>query len=323
MVTLRDAPVSNCRIGKPDLPMHNPQRRNPGLGGLCGFVPESVTMKNTARQALAACALSALGGLGLQTSQAAATGDQILREALLRGYTTQEAERRYVATRRESAGAVPPAQAGGVGASLGNLGNALGAMAARNQERANAERGLYLAMDAAVEKRLEYPLGTVRDAETMKRVLESRSAQDDKWAQRRMVEYMLHQRPYAEYFYEKPDYAQAVTWLRPFAYGGFQRETWALLSMAKLYIAGKGVPQDEGEAMRLAETCSAPEFVRMGPEAADIIGCRVLLVNMHRNGWGFPANEKAAEAAMVLVRRAHDANFKPQLSDETLMRTFR
>jgi hypothetical protein len=49
----------------------------------------------------------------------------------------------------------------------------------------------------------------------------------------------------------------------------------------------------------------------------------VLLVNMHRHGWGFAADEKAAEAAMVLVRRAHDANFKPQISDEALMRVFR
>jgi hypothetical protein len=275
------------------------------------------------RQALAAFALCIAGSAAAPDSWAAPSRDELLREALLRGYTTQEAERRYVATRRENAGVVAPAQAGGVGAALGNLGGALAGMAARNQERADAERGLYNAMNAAVEKRQNYPLDTVLDAQTMKRVLEKRAADGDKWAQRQLIEYMLHQRPYAKFFFDQPDYTAAAALLRPFAYGGTQREVWALLTLAKLYIAGKGVPQDEGEAIGLVQSCATPNNTPRGPDAADILSCRVLLVNMHRNGWGFAADEKAAEAAMVLVRRAHDANFKPQLTDEDLMRVFR
>jgi hypothetical protein len=275
------------------------------------------------RQVLLAVTLCLIGLTAAAPSSAAATADDLLREALLRGYTRQEAEARYAATRREKAGLVAPAQAGGVGAALGNLGGALAGMAARNQARADAERGLYNAMAAAVESRQEYPLDTVLDAETMKRVLLARSERGDKWAQRRLIEYMLHQRQHATAFYAEPDYATAATWLRPFAYGGSQREVWAVLTLAKLYIVGKGVPQDEGEAISLAQSCAIVDRTPQGPEAGDVIGCRVLLVNMHRHGWGFAADEKAAEAAMVLVRRAHDANFKPQITDEALMRVFR
>ena len=73
--------------------------------------------------------------------------------------------------------------------------------------------------------------------------LEYRAGRDDKWAQRRTIEYMLQQRLHAEALYDKPDYAMAAQWLRPLAYGGSQRESWALLTLAMLYIAGAGLAQ--------------------------------------------------------------------------------
>jgi hypothetical protein len=237
-------------------------------------------------------ALVALLGSGLAApSWAAASADDLLREALLRGYTRQEAQARYTATRREMAGMATPAQADGVGAALGNLGGALAGMAERNQARADAERSLYNAMNAAVEKRLEYPLDTVLDAQTMKRVLVARvERNNDDWARRRLIEYMLHQRQHAKYFYEEPDYATATSWLRPFAYSRTQLEAWAALTLAKLYIVGKGVPRDKGEAARLAKSCAFESSTERRSDAGEVIACRVLLVNMHRNGWGFEAD---------------------------------
>jgi hypothetical protein len=255
-------------------------------------------------------------------ARAAATGDEILRQSLMKAYTREDAQRRYTATQQDRRGFTPAAQATGVGASLGNLGNALAGMAARNQERANAEQGLYNAMNDAVEKRQEYPLETVRDAETMKKVLDARAARDDAWAQRRLIEYQLHLRPNADAFFPKRDLAGAVEALRPLAYGNAP-DGWGALMMAKLYVAGVGVPRDEGEAVRLLEDCAQP--ARDGPMAgaAEVVSCRVMLAILHRNGWGYPVNEAEGALMLALARAAYEANFKAPISDAALVATFR
>ena len=69
------------------------------------------------------------------------------------------------------------------------------------------------------------------------------------------------------------------------------------------------------------------EFGRIGAPprdiAVEVISCRVLRSLMHRNGWGYAASEKEADAELALARRSYDAVYKPPITDAELVQSFR
>ena len=189
--------------------------------------------------------------LCVSISHAAATRDEITKEALARGYNSADAERRYEAYKRD-----PQAH---INAATGAMANAFGTMAANAQRRMDADQSTYLAMYDAVRAGVDYPLQTRADADAMKSMLEINARTDGEgyryFARKRLIEYALHLRPHSKEFFAKPDYEYAASNLRKNAYSDDDFFPWSALMLSRLYLTGRGVPQDDVEAWRLIKLC--------------------------------------------------------------------
>lgn len=215
-------------------------------------------------------------------AHAAATRDEIMKEALLRGYNSAEAESRYNEYRSN-----PQAHVQNSNEALGNL---FGSMAASAQKRMDASRGQYLDMYDAIAKDMDYPLQTRADVDAMKSMLELNAREDGEgyryFARKRLIEFALHLRPHSKEFFAMPDYTYAATELRKNAYNGDDFFPWSALMLGKLYLAGRGVPQDDVEAYRLILLCLSRQSDKTDyKNAPDQAQCRETQAMMVKEGW--------------------------------------
>ena len=250
---------------------------------------------------------------------AAASKDDITREALLRGYTRQDAERRYAETGLMAPGASKPAGTA--------LANAMGTLAANAQRRMEAATALNDRLWFAIENGLDFPMKTQGELDAFKTLLAEYSEGTGKnynfYARRRQIEFALHLRPHSEHFFPKRDYQEAARLARMNAYAGEDFHPSAALTLAKLHLAGKGVPQDEGEARYLVDLCADAANWRFRFSALDGISCVVMDAQMHRYGWGGPVDPAAAQAALKRARSLLPAALSETLDDETLLTNYR
>ena len=243
----------------------------------------------TSTLAIAGLLLAWAGG-----AQAAATRDEITREALLRGYTTADAEARYKASQNRSITASTPAAHA--------LASGLGALAANAQRRMDEDSRNNERMWLLLEADLDVPMETRGELEALQNLLEAHVDPEDYniAARRRMVEFALHQRRHAQHFFSSPNPARAAEILRRNAYSAQHFYPWSAMTLAKLYLVGRGVPRDEGEALRLVSLCETAKpgnFPKKQAIPGDIVACLLLKARMHRNGWGEPPDEAAASRA--------------------------
>lgn len=248
---------------------------------------------------------------------AAATADELTRQALLRGYTTAEAQRRYDELRNSGASAsTAPGQAAAAG---------LGALAANIQRRQNEQNAADERIWTYLDRGLDVPLETRGDADALNKLLR-RNAEDADYniaARRRIVEYALHQRAHSKQFFEQRDPGYAAAMLRRNAYADLDFDPWSALMLAKLYLGGVGVPQDEGEALYLVELCQQRVLQLFKNTLSGTMGCHVLRAQMQRNGWSGPADEAASKDTMRNARAVFRAATGRDLSDEQLLALFR
>ena len=275
-----------------------------------------ITLSNVTQ---AACILAACTILFGVPAFAAATRDEITREALLRGYTRQDAERRYNETRSLTDGASKP---------LGNaLASGIGALAANAQRRMDESNALADRIWFALENDLDFPLKTQGDLDALKSLLQANTeGTGDSYnihARRRQAEFALHLRPQSDQVFPVRNHAEAA---RPAPMNADSRKElhpWSALTLAKLYLTGRGVPQDEGEARYLIDLCIKPRQQVFKNTLADEVGCHVLDAQMHRNGWGGPVDEAAATATLKRARARMPVALSRSLSDEALMARYR
>ena len=169
------------------------------------------------------------------------------------------------------------------------------------------------------------PQPTKGDAETLDKLLR-RNAEDTDYniaARRRIVEYALHQRAHSKQFFEQQDPAYAAAMLRRNSYADRDFYPWSAWMLAKLYLGGVGVPQDEGEALYLVELCQQRVRQHFMDTLPDTMACRVLRARMQRNGWAGPPDEAAAQATLAQARTLFRSATQRELSDVQLLALFR
>lgn len=214
--------------------------------------------------------------------------DNVLKkEALLRGYTTAEAERRYEEYQRN-----PQAHVEALNKGLGNLVNN---MYQRQAAKQAATSRLWDEMWDAIKFGKDYPVYSAGEGAELKRMLEVQATRTDGGevlAKRRLVEYAMHIRPYAEFIFPQPDYAYAAAQLRGPAYDA-KGDAWSANTLAKLYLLGLGVPKDEGEALALVTRYG--HAVGLNKKTIDDdVRCALTRVRMMEEGWGMQKNPQAA-----------------------------
>lgn len=267
-----------------------------------------------------ACAFTASLMFVALPATAAATRDEITREALLRGYTRQDAERRYNETRSLTDGASKP---------MGHaLASGIGALAANAQRRIDESNALDDRIWFALENDLDFPLKTQGELDALKALLKANTEGTGNdyniHARRRQAEFALYLRPQSDQVFPQRNPTEAARLTRMNAYSKKEFHPWSALTLAKLYLTGRGVPQDEGEARYLIDLC----VNKVGPQAfkntlADELGCHVLDAQMHRNGWGGPVDEDAARATLKRARGKMPAALSRSLSDDAIMSGYR
>lgn len=259
-----------------------------------------------------------LGAAG--AARAAATADEIKREALLRGYTTAEAEARYKASLNRSITASTPV--------ANALTSSLGVLAANAQKRIDDDRRNSERMWALLEADLDVAVETRADQEALKDLLDAHvdPEQYNIAARRRMVEFALHQRRYAQHFFPTANPVRAAEILRRNAYSARHFYPWSAMTLAKLHLTGRGVPRDEGEALRLVSLCETARpgnFPVKQSIPGDIVACLLLKARMHRNGWAEAPNEAAAARAERAAESTYAAATGRRLSAADLAALFR
>ncbi len=238
-------------------------------------------------------------------ARAAATADQITREALLRGYTTQDAERRYRDLQnRQVTASTPGAKA---------MASSLGALAANMEKRLKESNDRFDRFYALMESGLDVPMEVQSDLDTVNKMFEQVVDTDDynMAVRRRLVEYALHQRQLSSRVFPTRNPARAAQVLRRNAYEPSQFYPWSAHMLAKLYLTGVGVPRDESEAFYLLSQCITKpgnfvDAVRWSIPA-DKLSCNLTLAQALRFGWGTPINTERADAIETQVAQEYRA----------------
>lgn len=245
-------------------------------------------------------------------------GDLMLQEALLRQYSTAEAEQRYEAYRKN-----PDAATQALGSGMSNL---VGRMYQRSQERvaaANAEQETRELFWQAVLAGKDIRLSSANERRTLIQVLEGKSNEGYWPATQRLVEYALWLRPGSDAVFEQPMEPQAAYLLRRATYGTEGHyEYWATGMLAKLYLVGRGVPRDEEEALRLFTLCAHGvgqvqyEDARGGLEDKPAIRarCGFNAARIWEKGWGVDADKSKADKLRQDATAHYNKMNKTQLS---------
>lgn len=249
---------------------------------------------------LGACALVALAPT---SALADALGNQLKKEALLRGYTTAEAERRYEAYQRD-----PQAHITALNKGLGNLVNNI---YQRQAAQAAATKQLWDEMWEAIRRGQDYPIHSAAEGAELRRMLDVQATRTDggeQLARRRLVEYALHVRPGSEHLFLQPDAAYAAAQLRGPA---FDQDAWSANLLAKLYLLGLGVPKDEAEALRLV-TRFGNRLGVVKKAMDDDARCALTRVRMLEEGWGTQQDSAAAASYLEATLNRYAAHAKLQ-----------
>jgi len=237
--------------------------------------------------------------MAVAPARAAATADQLVRESLLRGYTTQDAERRYRDLQnRQNTASTPAANA---------MASGLGALAANMEKRMKESNDRFDRFYALMEAGLDVPMQIQSDLDTVQKMFATVVDADDynMAVRRRLVEYALHQRQRSDKVFATRDPARAAQVLRRNSYEPDQFSPWSAHMLAKLYLTGNGVPRDEGEAFYLLSLCgNTParfvDSVRWSIPA-DALSCYLTLAQALRFGWGTPINVARADTIETQV----------------------
>ena len=254
-------------------------------------------------------------------------GDLMLQEALLRQYSTAEAEQRYEAYRKN-----PDAATQALGSGMSNL---VGRMYQRSQERVAAAAAVQETRDRfwqAVLDGKDIQLRNGDDRRLLVQLLEGKSNEGYWPATQRLVEYALWLRPGSEAVFEQPMEPQAAYLLRRAAYGTEGHyEYWASGLLAKLYLVGRGVPRDEEEALRLFTRCAegigqlSSSGLQGGLEDRPAIRarCGFNAARIWEKGWGVdPDKEKADKLRQDATAHYNKMN-KTQLTVAQVEETIR
>lgn len=255
-------------------------------------------------------------------------GDLMLQEALLRQYSTAEAEQRYEAYRKN-----PDAATQALGSGMSNL---VGRMYQRSQERVAAANAVQETRDRfwqAVLDGKDIYLRNADDRRLLVQLLEGKSNEGYWPATQRLVEYALWLRPGSEAVFEQPMEPQAAYLLRRAAYGTEGNyEYWASGMLAKLYLVGRGVPRDEEEALRLFTLCAmgvglvqASETARGGLEDTPAIRarCGFNAARIWEKGWGVDADKAKADKLRQDATAHYNKMNKTQLTVAQVEETIR
>lgn len=255
-------------------------------------------------------------------------GDLMLQEALLRQYSTAEAEQRYEAYRKN-----PDAATQALGSGMSNL---VGRMYQRSQERVAAAAAVQETRDRFWQAVLDGKDIYIRNADDRRllvQLLEGKSNEGYWPATQRLVEYALWLRPGSEAVFEQPMEPQAAYLLRRAAYGTEGHyEYWASGLLAKLYLVGRGVPRDEEEALRLFTYCAqgvglvpASETASGGLEDTPAIRarCGFNAARIWEKGWGVDPDKAKAEKLRQDATATYNKFKKTQLSVAQVEETIR
>lgn len=254
-------------------------------------------------------------------------GDLMLQEALLRQYSTAEAEQRYEAYRKN-----PDAATQALGSGMSNL---VGRMYQRSQERVAAAAAVQETRDRfwqAVLDGKDIQLRNGDDRRLLVQLLEGKSNEGYWPATQRLVEYALWLRPGSEAVFEQPMEPQAAYLLRRAAYGTEGNyEYWASGLLAKLYLVGRGVPRDEEEALRLFTYCAQgvgqvqASGARGGLEDAPAIRarCGFNAARIWEKGWGVDADKAKADKLRQDATAHYNKMNKTQLTVAQVEETIR
>lgn len=254
-------------------------------------------------------------------------GDLLLQEALLRQYSTAEAEQRYEAYRKN-----PDAATQALGGGMSNL---VGRMYQRSQERVAAaaavEETRARFWQAVLDGKDIY-LRNADDRRLLVQLLEGKSNEGYWPATQRLVEYALWLRPGSEAVFAQPMEPQAAYLLRRAAYGTEGHyEYWATGLLAKLYLVGRGVPRDEEEALRLFTLCAQgvgqvqQQDALGGLEDKPAIRarCGFNAARMWEKGWGVDADKAKADKLRQDATAHYNKMNKTQLTVAQVEETIR
>ena len=259
--------------------------------------------------------------MAVTPARAAATADQITREALLRGYNTQDAERRY----RELQNRQVTSSTAGANA----MASSLGAMAANMEKRMKETNDRFDRFYALMESGLDVPMQIQSDLDTVQKMFEDVVDTDDynMAVRRRLVEYTLHLRKYSSRVFATPDPARAAQVLRRNAYDPANFYPWSAHMLAKLYLTGNGVPRDEVEAYFLLNRCGQRpgNFVKSVSWIipSDALGCYLTQAQALRYGWGTSINVARADTIEAQVVKDYRAMTGKQLTVNELREVLR
>lgn len=244
---------------------------------------------------------------------AAPADDLLLQEALLRQYTTAEAEQRYNERK-----ANPQAATDALGTGLSNLASRMYQRSRERVESASDRIETRERFKKAVLNDWDIVINSAEERRMLIELLEEMSNIEYWQATKRLVEYALWLRPGAQDVFPEPQEKAAAKLLRDKIHGRFT-EGWAKNTLAKLYLVGRGVPRDETKARHLFESCANYTFANYSDTKVEDrveieARCGFNLARLHEKGWGVDVDPKKAEQIRNEAVTKYNKEKKTQLS---------
>lgn len=228
-----------------------------------------------------------------------AAGDQMLQEALLRQYTTAEADRRFEEHRRN-----PDAATKALGSGVSNLVSRMYQRELQRQAVAEQEADIWNTYWFTIDNGKEVTVNNENERRILLEMLETNSRKGYWRASQRLVEYALWLHPDGPTIFPgQPRDDEAALILRRKAYWrDDKRELWAVNMLAKLYLVGRSVRKDEEEALRLFNWCAndtGENMVEKSDQEDQVTirtRCSYNAARMVEMGWGVDADPAKAKA---------------------------
>jgi hypothetical protein len=239
------------------------------------------------------------------------------QEALLRRYSTSEAEDRMDSARRN-----PDAANQALGAGMSNLMGRMYRRAMANQRDRTrlTDAQLRDSYWQAILNGEDVIAREDREIGILFQLLFSKHYEGQWQATQRLVELQLGLRPGNEVLgpgNATPERAAGTLFGVTSGYDKLQG--WALNMLGKLYLTGAGVPRDEAEAYRLFRYCAESAPI---PDTEDIATirarCRLNLATMMEQGWSVDASPENARVLREYTVKTYNEAAGTRLSLEKL-----
>jgi hypothetical protein len=248
-------------------------------------------------------------------ARADAEGDRMLKESLLRQYTSSEADRRFDEYQRN-----PDAATKALGSGLSNLVSRMYQRELQRQAVAEQEADIWNTYWFAIDSGKEVTVSNENERRILIEMLETNSKKGYWRASQRLVEYALWLHPDGPTIFPgQPRDDEAALILRRKAYWrDDKRELWAVNMLAKLYLVGRGVEKDEEEALRLFNWCANDKgenrIARSDEEDQVTIRtrCSFNAARMVEKGWGVDADPAKAKAMREQAAAFYNSKNKSQ-----------